>query len=162
MYWYSKPNKQNLTHFHRYLGTLFQNQMDPKLLNLVLKIIIVAPEKFWLLMFCFWVVLFAKFQRLFLKALNLSIFELENVLFKEVRILIGTIIRVLMRHPQPVIVRHWLKTDPFRQSITSVMVRNLSVIFSKNVFFWSCDQSMFMRNSFQPKIGFNKWMQIES
>ena len=84
----------------------FQSQMNQKLFNLIPKVVIVATKSFK--DFCF------VFERFYLKnlrdflwnALTLSIFELEKRSFflnrSEFRQkLIGAIIRVLMRHPQP-------------------------------------------------------------
>ena len=52
-------------HFNQNMS--FQSQMDPKLFNLILKIIIVTPKTLNRFIFCIWEIFFKNFERFLLK-----------------------------------------------------------------------------------------------
>ena len=74
--WHFNPNRS------------FQSQMDPKLFNLIPKVIIVAPKTFQRFIFCIWEIFFEKFERFSLKCSNFVNFWARKTFFffKQVRI----------------------------------------------------------------------------
>ena len=109
--WHFDPNRS------------FWSQMDPKLFNLTLTIITVAPETFQRFMFCIWEIFFEYFQRFSLKWSNFVNFWARKMFFffKQVRISpeIDWYHYQSANAAPTAIVRHRIKTDPFWRSVTS-------------------------------------------
>ena len=94
----------NIGMWHFRTNRSSQSQMDPNYSIWIPKVIILAPKTFQRFMVCFWEIFFEKIERFSVKCSSFVNFWARKTFFflnrSEFRQkLIGTIIRVLMRHP---------------------------------------------------------------
>ena len=140
-WWHLDPNRS------------FQNQMEPKLFNLIAKVIIVTPKTFQRFIFFISEIFFEKFERFSLKCSNFVNFWARKMFFffKQVRISP----EIDWYHYQSAnaapncIVRHRIKTDQFSRSVTweptvggGAPFLGFNVAYIPNLFFFNFNPTL--------------------